>query len=448
MPLHQIGGLAADSSGNIYFTSSNCVFKLDQNGLLARIAGNARAGYAGDGGAATSAQLSSPTGVALDASGNIFVADSGNYRIRRVSATGIITTIAGTGQFGLPVNGAAAVNTPLGSPSSLAVDTSGRLLITDTSNNLLLRVSPSGIGAIVAGTGVSGYTGDGGPAVRARLAGPHGLAVDTAGNIFISDTGNSSVRRLAADGTITTFAGTGFVGFSGDGGPAVLAQFIDPEGLAFDRSGNLLIVDAGNNRVRKISSDGVVTTLAGNGNTVLAGDGGPATTAGLAGVGNIVVDSLGNIVIDASTRTFAGAGFSAVLIARDPGTGNFLSSLYVRSSSGSGVAVLRKISTAGTITTVAGNNSTGLYGAGGLAANAQFGSVEGVAVDGFGNLFIADPVDDEVLKVSSTGIMTVVAGDGVSGFSGDGGLATSAELNNPVSVAIDGSGKFIHRGSI
>jgi sugar lactone lactonase YvrE len=279
----------------VYFSASNCVFKLDKNGILTLVAGNSRPGYSGDGGPATGAQLSGPTGIAVDAAGDIFVGDSGNARVRRISASGIITTVAGSGFGEVYFEGGAATAAAFGAISGLALDTSGNLYLSDSVFDMVRMVSPRGIITTVAGTGTYGYSGDGGPAVEARLASPSGLAIDGLGNIFIADSNNSCVRKVAVDGTITTFAGTGFSGFSGDNGPAVSAQLAYPRGVALDGSGNLLIADSDNYRIRKVSANGTITTVAGNGTYGLSGDGGLATVAELTGPSDIAIDGAGNI---------------------------------------------------------------------------------------------------------------------------------------------------------
>ena len=206
-------GVATDSAGNLYFTSLNCVFKVATSGRLTLVAGNSRAGYSGDGGPAIAAQLNSPWGVAFDRADNLYIADTGNSRIRRVSPAGLITS--------------------------------------------------------VAGNGTQGFSGDGGPAAAAQLNLPEGVAVDAGGNIYIADTGNSLVRQVAPTGIIVTFAGKGGPGYYGDGGPATLAQVSNPEGLAVDASGDLFIADTVNDAIRMVSPGGTISTVAGNGSNNL-----------------------------------------------------------------------------------------------------------------------------------------------------------------------------------
>src|ERR1017187_260040 len=220
-----VQSVAADAAGNTYFVAFHCVFKLDQNGVVTRIAGNARAGYSGDGGPATSAQLrlqsftfgspipvgdaALPPGMAIDNGGSLYVADNGNYRIRRISPDGIITSVAGKGTSCLSGDGVPATSAQLSPVLGLAVDIAGNLWIADSGAHRIRRVTPDGSIATVAGTGDCGLSGDGGAAVAAQLCGPTGIAADTAGNLFVTDSENNRIRRISPDGTITTVAGSG-----------------------------------------------------------------------------------------------------------------------------------------------------------------------------------------------------------------------------------------------
>jgi hypothetical protein len=222
-------GIAVDNAGNTYFTALNCVFKLDSNGVMTRVAGNSRPGYSGDGGPATSAQLSEDAyGVAVDASGNIYIADYENNRIRKVSAAGIITTVAGNGSAGYSGDGGPATSAQLDLPSGVAVDATGNLYIADTFNSRIRKVSAAGIITTVAGNGSIGYSGDSSPATSARLSYPLGVAVDATGNLYIADSYNHRIRKVSAAGIITTVAGNGSPGYHGDGGPATSAQLNRP----------------------------------------------------------------------------------------------------------------------------------------------------------------------------------------------------------------------------
>ena len=262
-------GMAVDTSGNLFFISSNCVFKLDQNGIITRVAGNSRTGYAGDGGPALSAQFSAASGVAVDAAGNVYVADSGNYRVRKVSPSGIITTFAGNGVQGFSGDGGPATSAQLIGPFGVTADTSGNLFIVDGAR--IRAVSKSGIITTVAGNGLSGFSGDGGPAVRAQLS-PYGVAADNTGNLYISDDGNLRIRMVSPAGIISTVAGNGSYGSAGDGGLATAAQLTGASGIALDGSGNLYFSDSSPASddvdcycVRKVSPTGIITTVSAGG---------------------------------------------------------------------------------------------------------------------------------------------------------------------------------------
>ena len=263
-------GVAADAAGNVYFASSslNSVFKLDRSGVMTRVAGNSRPGYSGDGGPATSARLtlhtpydSLPTGVTVDNAGNLFITDTSNHRVRRVSAGGIITTVAGDGVPGFSGDGGPAVSAHLNYPAGVAADEAGNLFIADLVNNRVRKVAPSGIITTVAGSGTKAYSGDGGPAASAGLNQPRGVAVDGAGNLFIADAYNFSIRKVALNGIITTVAGVGTRGFSTDGGPASSTRLDFPTRVAVDASGNLFIADG--DRIRRVSPDQIIITVAG-----------------------------------------------------------------------------------------------------------------------------------------------------------------------------------------
>lgn len=407
--LNTVQGVAVDAAGNVYVSDSfnNRIRKVSSAGIITTVAGNGGYGYAGDGGLATNAQLSRPQGLATDAAGNLYIADSSVYRIRKVSPGGVISTVAGNGGVGYMGDGGPATSATFGSPSAVAVDSAGSLFIADGNNSCVRKVSPSGLITTVAGNGTAGYVGDSGLATNAQLNYPTSVAADAAGNLYLADTNNFRLRKVSSGGTITTVAGDGTAGFSGDSGPATSAQFSTAQSVATDANGNVYVADSGNHRIRKISTNGVLTTVAGNGASGYSGDGGPATAAKLKGAQGIATDAAGN--------------------------------LYIADS---GNQRIRKVSSAGIITTVAGSGGYGYGGDGGLATNAQLSYPSGVAVDAAGNLYIADSNNARVRKVSPSGTITTVAGNGTPGYSGDGGPATSAQLNLPQDVAIDASGNL------
>lgn len=315
-----------------------------------------------------------------------------------------IATIAGNGSQEFSGDGGPAATAGLNHPRGLAVDLGGNIYISDVDNRRIRRVSPGGMISTVAGNGNSGYSGDGGPAVNASLSDVTGLALDAAGNLYIADASNRRVRKVTPGGTITTVAGTGVEGFSGDGGPATAAQLGRPTSVIFS-AGNLFIADSSNQRVRRVSSDGTITTVAGNGIAGFSGDGGPATSASLATPLGMALDSLGN--------------------------------LYMADGDNNRI---RRISQNGVITTVAGNGIGRFAGDQGLATNALLNVPEDVAVDGAGNLFIADAGNNRVRKVDAFGIISTVAGTGVDGFSGDGGPAGQAMLSFPWGLTTNAAG--------
>ena len=298
-------GVAVDPGGNFFIadSSNNRIRRVDGNSrLISTVAGNGSAGDSGDGGVATLASLSLPTSVALDGAGNFYFADSNNHAIRMVTvATGIITTVAGVlGAQGYSGDGGSAIFAHLNTPDSIAVDpVNDYLYIADSGNNVIRRVNLStGIISAFAGNHTAAYSGDGGPAVNASLNGPWGVTVGPDGQIYISDQNNQSVRKVALDGTITTIAGNGTSGFSGDGGPASAAVLNSPAATVIDAAGNIYISDSGNNRVRKVNAiTGEIDTVVGSAQEAFVGDGGPATAAGMYGPYGMALDGLGNLYV-------------------------------------------------------------------------------------------------------------------------------------------------------
>ena len=255
---------------------------------ITTIAGTGVASYSGDGGPATSAAINFPESVAVDHAGNIYFADLTNFRVRKVDPSGTITTVAGCGQVTTPcalvgLGDGGPATAPFMGPFDVAVDSAGTLYIADDGHQSIRKVDSSGIITTVAGNGKAGFSGDGGPATGAALNGPGGIAFDSAGNLYIADLSNNRIRKVDTAGIITTVAGNGVNGFSGDGGPATSAALANPHAVAVDSAGNLYIADTNNFRVRKVNSAGIITTFAGTGTVGFSGDGGPATSALITG---------------------------------------------------------------------------------------------------------------------------------------------------------------------
>jgi uncharacterized protein (TIGR03437 family) len=327
--------------------------------------GTGVAGYSGDGGPSTQAEINDPVGLATDAAGNIYVADQNNNRIRKVAKNGVITTFAGTGVSGPNGDGGPAVQAQLDGPTGVCVAPSGAIYVNDLNNNKVREISTSGIITTVAGDGSSVSSGDGGPATAAGMVLPIRCAVDASGNLYIADQGGFRIRKVDVSGTITTYAGTGVQGFSGDGGPATQAELNNPTWVTADGSGNLYVADQYNQRIRVINSSGTITTIAGNGNNAYGGDGAAATSASLSYPGGIVVDSAGSIYI-----------------------------------ADSGNARIRKVS-GGIITTVAGNGTAGYAGDGGPALQAEFNNPFSLTSDTSGDLYVGDLFNNRVRESTS-----------------------------------------------
>ncbi|MDR3764007.1 MAG: SMP-30/gluconolactonase/LRE family protein [Acidobacteriota bacterium] len=460
--------VVVDASGNLYFSDSynQRIRKVTAaTGLISTVAGNGGSGYNGDGIAATSATLSNPAGIAVDASGNLYIADTGNNRIRKVTATtGLISTVAGNGTSGYNGDAIAATSAEVNGPVGVGTDASGNLYIADINNNRVRKVTVStGLVSTVVGTGSGGYNGDAIAATSAQLNGPFGVQVDAAGNIFVVDSYNLRVRKVTAStGLISTVAGNGTYGSTGDGGAATAAEVADPAGMALDAAGNLYFADLNNDRIRKVLSHalGFGTVAVGSTSSVvpITLNFSAATTVG--GYKVLTGGVSGKDFLDAGSSTCAAGSYSSgssctVNVKFTPGAPGARPGavvLYDKSSpahalvtvtvygKGSGPAISFP---PGIISTVAGTG-TGLYNGDGVAAtSANLFEPGGVAVDAAGDLYIADSANNRIRRVDgTTGNITTVAGNGSAGYSSDSVAASSSELNDPLGVALDAAGNL------
>lgn len=411
-------------------------------------------GFVGDGRAATKASFQILAGVARDKNGNTYVSDETGQRIRKITSTGIISTYAGTGIAGYSGDGGPASSARMNYPVGITMDAAGNLIFADSANNRVRKIDVFGKISTIAGNGTAGYSGDRGPATLASLNTPWGVTYDSAGNLYISDSFNNVVRKVDTTGTITTYAGNhGTQGYCGDGGPATQACLNGPRGLVTDTHSNFYVADALNYRIRQVNSAGTISTVAGNGQNGFAGDGGPATHArigrpkGLALTGGILyIANGGNARVRSVTLS---TGIISTFVGSTPGydgenhvpsATRFFTPGGVVSLSSSAMLVtdqlnarLRQLS-GGVVKTIAG----GFIGDGSPATSAALVSPQGIAFDNAGNLFVAEFAGNRIRKVETTGTISTVAGTGVSGYTGDGGLATSAQLHAPQAVIIDG----------
>jgi sugar lactone lactonase YvrE len=265
------------------------------DGHINTVAGTGKRGFSNDGGPANKADMDFPAAIARDAQGDFYIADWGNHRIRKINSKGIITTIAGNGNAGYSGDGGLATAAEINSPSGIALDVNGNIYFTEFNNHVLRKIDNQGIISTVAGNGQSGCSADPGTVSSCKLSFPHGVTIDLSGNIYIVDAGNHKIRRISSTGSICTIAGKGTAGFTGDGGQAQAAELSWPHGVAVDNSGNIYITDMNNHRIRKVDVNGVITTFAGTGNRGFSGDNGSPLQAEIGGPIGIAVDGSGAV---------------------------------------------------------------------------------------------------------------------------------------------------------
>lgn len=480
-------GVAVADNGLLYIadTGNNVVREVDLNlplPVISTIAGDYAlgTGYGGDGYAATSAQLDAPMGVAVDDGDDLFIADSGNNVVREVDpTTQDINTVAGNGNWGYSGNGGPPTSTDLSDPMSVAVDAAGDLFIADSLHNAVREVNASTDQIeTVAGNGTGNYGGDNAAAIAAELYDPTAVAADNMGNIYVADSANNVVRRVdLSTGVITTVAGNGTWGYGGDGYAATAAELNDPMGIAVDAAGNIYIADSGNNVVRKVGPSGTITTIAGDFTLGpgYSGDGQAATSAqlddptGLALDGQylFIADTGNNVIrrVDLSTGTITTVAGDFALGAGYSGDGHAATSAQLNGPTGVAVDaegnlyiadtannLVRKVDPGGTISTFAGDYDLGAgYSGDGYAATAgQLNAPNAVAVDAAGNVFIADGGNNVIRRVEPTGTISTFAGNyGLGpGYAGDGGTATGAQLYDPAGIAVDSSGNLFVADSV
>ena len=568
--LHSTNRIVYDRSGNLYIADAenHRIRKVSTSGLITTIAGTGTPGFNGDGVGATLAQLNTPRGLAIDTSGNIYIADDNNQRIRKINTSGIISTIAGNGSSGFSGDGGPATNAGFLYPECIAIDNNGNIYITDAWNQRVRKINASGVISTFAGSGpggfgTGGFSGDGGAASSAQLLYPTGVNVDNSGNVYISDNNNNRIRMVNSSGIISTIAGNGSAGYSGDGGSATAARLYNPSGITFDRSGNMYIADNFNHRIRKVDASGIITTIAGTGTASYTGDGGAATLATLTypacvtfdnsdnliiadyqnhavrkvglGLGPIIgpntvcVSSIATLTNSISGGIWTSSNSSVTTVGSVTGiitgitSGTAMVSYTVSNSCGSSIATtiitVNSLPNAGTITgssslntgstitlsdatsggvwsssntsiatvgsgtglvtgiaagnvvisysvtnscgnvsttktitvntlcasiitTIAGNGGLGFTGDEGAATLAMLNLGNGVIVDNAGNIFFSDHGNHRIRKVNTSGVISTVAGNGSSGYNGDGIAATNATLFYPCGFAIDSAGNL------
>jgi serine/threonine protein kinase, bacterial len=400
-----VDGIAADKKGNVYIAmrDNNIISRIDLKGNMTTYVGTGSSGFSGDGGKATEARLNVPAGLAFDKRGNLYIADRSNNRIRKVDTRGTITTIAGTGTPGFSGDGGPATQAQLNLPSGVALDGKGNIFISDRSNNRIRVIDSSGKIRTYAGSGKDGYKGDNGPALKASIDRPFGIALDKKGNLFIADRRNNRVRKVNKQGIITTVAGDGGFFMMGDNGPAYRASVAAPTGVAVDDQGTLYIADRGNNRIRAVDSQGMISTVVGTGQQDYNGDSEVARDTNLHLPFGVALNPEGKLlVIDRSHYRIRSVDLKR-----------------------------------GTVKTIAGNGHKMFAGDGGPATGATLSFPHGIAVDKNDNVLISDKGNYRIRKIAPDGIIHTIAGNGIRGNIGDDTPAMEASIYGATSLKLN-----------
>ena len=437
------GGMATDINGNLYFSDINnrVIRKIDEKHKITTIAGLGIWPF--EGSLASKSNIS-PTLLALDSNGNTFFYDQAYNVIRKIDSVGKISTIAGNGQYGYSGDSGLAVKAKI-SVNGLAVDNKGNIFFTDGSNNVIRRITRSGIISTIAGVGSAGYNGDTINAKTAKLDYPRSIDIDYSGNIYFTDEGNNRVRKINKDGIITTLIGSATKSFSGDGGKANNATINYPASIKVDKLGNIYFFDKSNFRIRKISTNGIISTVAGNGTQGNSGDGGAAVNAQLGYTIYIALDNNMNLVLlDQSYGVIKKINSNGII-------SNFISSISYNDinidldgnlvCSNYNSSKIFKINTQKTITIFAGTGLRYSSGDGNQAANSEI-YPSNIFVDPNMNIYFSDNLNHLVRKIDNKGLISTIIGNGVAGFSGDGGTSIYAQLNNPKGITVDKNGNI------